>query len=288
MANEQQKNGCRYCGASESPCNEEGFVHVISSRKKNISYVELCPKLLQIQKCDGTPPYFFFDEQKNLLRPCPTREVRLKLEKIHSLMHQSNIPPKYRYRRITEFQTEAEDDDISLNLVAAHDNAYHFIAQFSENHDEKFRGLYFFGNPGSGKTMLACLILNELILQYQVGVKYIKITRDFFNRIRATFNVESSDYGRGDSFFNAVANVDVLVIDDFGVQADSDWEQRTLYDLIDARYEYERPTIITSNIAPQDLESTFKNRIFSRLKEMTDFQQMIGFDYRDSFQPEYS
>jgi len=67
------------------------------------------------------------------------------------------------------------------------------------------------------------------------------------------------------------------------VQADSEWEKRTLYDLIDARYENQSPTIITSNIPPENWKELFDGRVFSRLQEMTHFYGMIADDYRNNY-----
>ena len=75
---------------------------------------------------------------------------------------------------------------------------------------------------------------------------------------------------------------DVLVIDDFGVQRDSAWEQETLYNLIDARYEGEKFTIITSNNNPEKtLKELSEGRILSRLREMCRILELSGEDNRE-------
>ena len=76
--------------------------------------------------------------------------------------------------------------------------------------------------------------------------------------------------------------MDVLVIDDFGVQRDSPWEQETLYNLIDARYEAEKFTIITSNNNPEkSLKELSEGRILSRIREMCRILELSGEDYRE-------
>lgn len=71
-----------------------------------------------------------------------------------------------------------------------------------------------------------------------------------------------------------------LLLDDFGVQADSEWEKRTLYDLIDARWENRLLTIITSNKNPNEFKELFDGRIYSRLAGMTTVVVLTGKDYR--------
>ena len=102
----------------------------------------------------------------------------------------------------------------------AHDNAYMFLEELQKqaaNTGENFtKGWYFFGPPGSGKTFLSCLMLNECILRYQIQVRYVKITRDFFNRIRASYNLESVYYGKGEDLMKQLCDVNILLLDDFG------------------------------------------------------------------------
>ncbi len=261
-------------------CHGVGFLYVPSSPG---SAIEVCRCIEEACICDKKAPYLYFDEESRVLKNCSCRETRLKIDRIHRLMHASNLPKKYRYRRLAEFDVSGAENANNKEMLIALDEARHFLEDFRSKPVSEQKGLYLYGPPGTGKTMLASLILNELIIFDQVEAGYIKITRDFFNRIRASFNVESETYGRGDNIFKELSGRQILVIDDFGVQADSEWEKRTLYDLIDARYENEAPTIITSNSSPEEWESLFQGRIYSRLKEMTDFVVMVAADYRNNY-----
>lgn len=280
-------------------CKGLGIVFNPSGGKKGVQYLELCNCIAQYcDTCPGDkkPPYYYFDEEKNELRPCPCRYARARLEKTKKIFERSNIPPKFRFRRLEEFSTESDDPVEKGNLSIALDNARHTIAQFADLNKKEKRGLYLYGPPGTGKTFLACLILNEIALQYLIPVRYVKITRDFFNRIRSSFVNVSLEYGRSEEIFQELANVEVLLIDDFGVHQDSPWEQRTLYDLIDVRYENEKTTLITSNLSLEDIKAeqsktysplnlpesiSINQRILSRFHEMMDFVKLITRDYRE-------
>ena len=277
-------------GAKSPPpcpdCKGKGFQLLPEGRKQFRSYLGLaiCRCIESKCICTKKPPYMYMDETNSQLLPCTCRLVRISLSRIKALYARSNIPPKFRFRRIKEFKTSQSKNETSKSLARALDNAQRFLKELKEKTDS-IRGWYFYGNSGTGKTLLSCLILNECILRFQNQVRYTKITRGFFNRMRASFNLESPFYGKGEDMFDEISNTEILVIDDFGVQKDSDWEQRTLYDLIDYRYEYDKITIITSNIPPEELKPLFGGRIYSRLREMTRKQDLIDEDYREKFWP---
>ncbi len=228
----------------------------------------------------------WYDDKNSGLKECSCRQVRLILSEIKRLYKLSSIPPKYRFRKIHEFEIAHENPSIARCLAQAYDNAEHFLEEIYKQKTTRegfVRGWYFHGLPGSGKTMLACLILNEAILRYQYGVRYVKVARDFLDQIRASYNQESGFYGKGDNIINELYQIDLLVLDDFGVQQDTEWEKRMLYNLIDTRYEYAKTTIITSNLEPKELRTLFGGRLLSRIKEMAQIQDFVSPDYREKF-----
>lgn len=261
------------------------------TRRRATHVLELCDcvtGLCQVCPGDATSPYLYLDTTAGKIRPCDCKTARDNYARVQSLFQQSNIPLKYRYQRLAEFNThpqypnptksaemEAAKRQAQVALTAALGRAHHFIeaqkqlvtAPQSVNPAD-LKGLFFIGPPGTGKSLLAAMILNELIITTQLNCRYVKISRDFFQMLRATFSNDSDVYGKTESVFNDIARQDVLVIDDFGIQSDSDWEQRQLYDLIDARYENDLPTIVTSNIDLESVKNLFKGRIYSRFTEM--------------------
>ena len=85
-----------------------------------------------------------------------------------------------------------------------------------------------------------------------------------------------------------LSSVPFLVIDDFGVQRDTEWEVEMLYNLIDARYADQRLTIITTNRNIEEVRDLADGRIYSRFLEMCHIIHVQAPDYREQFKREYA
>jgi DNA replication protein DnaC len=231
-----------------------------------------CPKCVQKEcKCDQVSPYLYLEN--GTIKECSCKPVRSRIERINRLISSSDIDKKFRWRFLSEFHVSTPAENRAKTA------AYKIMTDF--NNTEK--GLYLWGNPGTGKTMLSAIILTELIVRYAVKGKFLKISRNFFGKLRSTFHEGSTLYGMSTAIEQELADIDVLVVDDFGIQRDSEWEQETLYNLVDARYEKQRFTIFTSNLNPIDSMQKLSNgRILSRIREMCRIMELSGKDHRES------
>jgi DNA replication protein DnaC len=62
-----------------------------------------------------------------------------------------------------------------------------------------------------------------------------------------------------------LAQVDLLHVDDLGAEKTSEWVLEQLYAIVNARYESERSMVVTTNLAPPELEEQITPRTVSRL-----------------------
>lgn len=123
-------------------------------------------------------------------------------------------------------------------------------------------GLFFYGNPGTGKSHLAISILKELIPLGVTGL-YTRVP-DLIGFIRAQWRTDSET-----SSYAAVrryVDLDLLVLDELGVQSGTQNEQALLFEVIDARLSENKPTVFLSNFAPQDLADIIGIRLIDRIK----------------------
>ncbi len=107
--------------------------------------------------------------------------------------------------------------------------------------------LYLHGQPGVGKTHLANAIGNAAI---DTGKSVVfAVVPVFLREARASFSSES----KVDSFsatLDKMSKCGVLILDDFGSERATDWSAETLFQIINDRYQKNRPTVITLNFAP--------------------------------------
>lgn len=152
-------------------------------------------------------------------------------------------------------------------------------------------GLFLTGSRGVGKSHLAVALMREIILAtqpvYQAGTYKIDLQRmplfvsvpELLLEIRDTFN------GSGVSekaVIDKYSWVDVLILDDLGVEKTSDWVLQTLYTLMDRRYREELRTIMTSNLSMEEIQGKLDDRVASRVAGMCRVCILRGRDRRVS------
>ncbi len=113
------------------------------------------------------------------------------------------------------------------------------------------------GAPGTGKTfMLECVTSALIEKGYSVCFK----TAFEFNELARLYHI-----GKAYDYSNLL-NADVLVIDDLGSEPMlKNVTKEYLYNLINTRQIHGKPTLISTNLALNDLLDRYDERIFSRL-----------------------
>ena len=147
-------------------------------------------------------------------------------------------------------------------------------------------GIFLTGSRGVGKTHLAAALMREAALAVK-PVKYLEGYRinlqklplfvsvpELLLEIRDTYNDgEVSEKEVIDSY----SWVDMLVLDDLGVEKPTEWALQTLYIILDRRYREDLRTIITSNLGIEEMPD---DRIASRIAGMCKVRILQGRDRR--------
>jgi DNA replication protein DnaC len=219
--------------------------------------------------CDGSG---WILGPEDVARPCECRESRLKRGRGRGVA--SVIPP--RYRGVSLDRPPVSDMARNLETKIAVSEVEDFVGELDERLDAG-RGLWLFGETGTGKTTLAMLISKQA-LEAGRSVAIYSLPK-LLARIRRTYDSEPG----GDSylsFFERLTSVDLLHIDDLGAEKRSDWVLEQLYALINERYEAQRSMMITTNLPHHELEAQIGARTVSRLSQICDEVELRGHDRR--------
>lgn len=135
-------------------------------------------------------------------------------------------------------------------------------------------GLWLIGPPGTGKTHLGSAMVNHVIRER--GVQgCIHSAREIVRMLRAGWGGQrAQSHARGDAapateeaVIDHLGAAELLVIDEIGASMGSDAERVQLFEVIDARYRRFRPTVVLSNLTPEDMRRTLGQRSYDRLRE---------------------
>jgi DNA replication protein DnaC len=219
--------------------------------------------------CDGSG---WILGPEDVARPCECRDQRLRRGRSRGMA--SVIPP--RYRGVSFDRPPVSDMARSLETKGAVGEVRAFVDELDEKLDGG-RGLWLFGDTGTGKTTLAMLI-SKSALESGRSVAIYSLPK-LLARIRRTYDSEPG----GDSylsFFERLTSVDLLHIDDLGAEKRSDWVLEQLYALINERYESQSSMLITTNLRHPELEEQIGARTVSRLSQICDQVALFGDDRR--------
>jgi DNA replication protein DnaC len=219
--------------------------------------------------CDGSG---WILGPEDVARPCECREQRLARSRTRGIS--SVIPP--RFRGVSFERPPVSDMARDLRTRSAVEQVRAYIEALEERLAAG-RGLWLFGDTGTGKTTLAMLVSKAASAAGR-SVAIYSLPK-LLARIRRTYDSEPG----GDSyleFFERLTSVDLLHIDDLGAEKRSDWVLEQLYALINERYEAQRSILVTTNLPLEQLEEQIGPRTVSRLSEVCEPIPLFGADNR--------
>ncbi len=113
------------------------------------------------------------------------------------------------------------------------------------------------GVSGCGKTHIAAAVVGRLIERGEPAL--FVVVPDLLDHLRAAYQPGAdTPY---DDLFERVRNAPVLVLDDLGTQAQTAWAQEKLFQLINHRFNARLPTIVTTNLHPEQIDDRLRTRL---------------------------
>ena len=213
-------------------------------------------------------------------KPCKYKKKFDKEEKVHSNTMLFNVPKEIKEASFKNvYKTDKNRYKTILWLTE-------FIKKYKADIHQK--GLYLCGNFGCGKTYLIAATFNELAKD---GIKSaIVFWPEYLNNLKSSFNSEVKSEFKNK--YNYVKKVPLLLIDDLGAESVTPWARdEILCPLLQYRMDEKLPTFFTSNLNLETLENhlaiTSKGdeiikagRIISRIKQLTEYQELISKNLR--------
>ena len=169
------------------------------------------------------------ERQKELER---LAQEQAEEQRYRELIRLANIPPKWRDVRF-------EHLDPNIQPVAQR-----VAREYAKGFNRESPSLVFYspGN-GTGKTTLGACIVNHVLHELRVPVLFAK-ARDIMLEIRKTF---SDRYETEAEVLDRISYVNLLFLDDVGVDPSSEWIKGTYWTLLDRRVDWQLPVVVTTN-----------------------------------------
>jgi len=217
---------------------EQSFVEILGRKiYKN------CPKCIAEQS-----------KKEDSLKTKLIEERRLR--EIERCREKSLIPKRFKSCSFENFKISNDGQAAALK------SAMEFVSDWEEV-EKSGRCLIFSGKVGTGKTHLACAIANNLV-ELSVLSKLYTVA-GLMRYVKESF---SSDSQESESMIiDELSNLDLLLLDEAGMDYGTDFNKATLFEILNRRYENMKPTILMTNLDINALREYLGDRLLDRMRE---------------------
>lgn len=198
-------------------------------------------------------------EQEALEKAKELEEKRRRYDKAMELARCSLIGDKFR---------EASFD--TCTVVKGNEKQLRICKRYAENFDELYKknqGLLLYGDCSTGKSHAAACICNHLMKELHpvYATSFVRLLDD-----RAKDDIPA--------VLKMMDKVDLVLFDDLGAERDTPYAQEIVYNLIDGRYQQNKPMIITTNLGLHEMQSVQDVRLKRIYQRVLEYCYPVCFD----------
>lgn len=187
-----------------------------------------------------------------------------RVNRLNRIMGRSGISPLHQNCTFDNYITDTPEQQ----------KASAKARYYAENFGQSFGGFIFSGNPGTGKNHLAAAIGN-LIIQNGKSI-LIATLPDLMMRVRESYQKDTK-VSESALIYDLCA-VDLLVLDDVGVQRNNLNEELVIFQVIDRRLANKKPVGVLTNLDFEQLATVLGERVIDRLRMGT--PTVINFNWQ--------
>lgn len=205
----------------------------------------------------------------------------LKKAVIGLLYEQSNLQNILNKENFSTFSLEYYsrghiDPKTGRSSLEAIQTALKVCHNFTDTFSAEFHNILLYGDTGVGKTFLSHCIAKELI-DTSYSVIYFTAAQlfDLFAQNKFGRREEQNPDIQGHIY-----DCDLLIIDDLGTELPNSFTVSQLFTCLNERILRQKSTIISTNLALDDIQSIYSERTFSRISSNYTILRLTGDDIR--------
>jgi DNA replication protein DnaC len=183
------------------------------------------------------------------------RLIELEQGRAALLLKNLRVPQRYENEDFTTYKATNAGQKAALKACR----------NYADNFNELSKaggGLLLVGGLGTGKTHLA-ISIGKTLVKNKIPAMYVNLAK-VIKAIRASWNDRDIDESE---LYWKLTKPKLLIIDEVGVQAGTENERNIIFEIINARYEYQHPTILISNLPENEITHLIGERVIDRVKE---------------------
>ena len=174
-----------------------------------------------------------------------------------------------------DFYDDAVWPDYGTSPRANMERNFDVCRDYAQQFSKGSGNLLLSGGTGLGKTFLSACIA-RVVSDGGYSVVYDTAGRIFSQFEEAKFRGDAE----GDADAKRCQRCDLLIVDDLGTEMTTSFVQSALYQLVNGRLMEGKATIISTNLAPEELGTRYGGAVLSRLEGEYEILPFFGEDIR--------